>query len=76
MRTADVIAELAAQARAAARAQPRQLVAMVVGVPPGMELAPTECELRAALSRVGCSGVEVRAEPRTGALRIVRLEYA
>ncbi len=76
MKHVDVIAELAAQARAAAQAQPRRLVAMVVSVPPAMDLAPTETELRAALARVGCSGVEVRAEPRTGAPRVIRLEYA
>lgn len=76
MRTADVMTELATQVRAASRAQPRTLVAVVVGVPPEMELAPTESELRAALERVGCSGVDVRAERSVGAPRVLRLEYA
>jgi hypothetical protein len=66
---------LAAQARDAERAHSGRLVALLVGVPSGIDAALAERTLRTALARSNGTAVDVRAEPRMGPARILRMEF-
>lgn len=67
---------IAAQARDAERAHAGRLVALLVGVPAGVDADDAERSLRAALAPNHGRDVEVNVEPRQGPIRILRMEFA
>jgi hypothetical protein len=67
---------LAGQARDAERAHSGRLVALLVGVPAGVDVDGAERTLRVALAPNHGGNVEVRVEARQGPIRILRMEFA
>ncbi len=73
MRSDPTLIDVLEQVRAAVRAQTGRLVGLHVTVPPG--LTPAEAERLLATALGADAKVDVRAEPRTGPVRVLSMEF-